>query len=171
MEHNIAYFYDFAVSDMKNVRFAEIGCWKGVSVIYLTKKLISRNTPFEVVAVDLWDLFDGNSNGEGLQKESWNIFNNNISKEGLSDLISIIKNESSVSSSFFADGYFDVVFIDASHDYESVKRDITSWLPKVRKGGLIGGHDYSDSEGVRKSVHEIFGNDVNIIHGIWMKSV
>lgn len=39
------------------------------------------------------------------------------------------------------DGSLDFVFIDASHDYESCKRDIEAWAPKVRKGGVLSGHD------------------------------
>ncbi len=37
---------------------------------------------------------------------------------------------------------FDFVFIDADHTYQSVKADIEAWAPKVRKGGIIAGHDY-----------------------------
>ena len=36
---------------------------------------------------------------------------------------------------------FDFVFIDGDHRYESVRRDIQAWLPKVRPGGIMGGHD------------------------------
>lgn len=36
----------------------------------------------------------------------------------------------------------DLVFLDAAHDYASVAADIEAWLPKVRKGGILCGHDY-----------------------------
>ena len=36
----------------------------------------------------------------------------------------------------------DFVYIDGNHSYESVKRDIGLYYPKVRVGGLIGGHDF-----------------------------
>ena len=57
------------------------------------------------------------------------------------------------------DGYLDFVYIDALHDYDSVKQDIKLWLPKIRNGGYIGGHDYGypPLPDVKKAVDEIFG--------------
>ena len=42
------------------------------------------------------------------------------------------------------DNSLDYIFIDASHDHDSVKRDITLWTPKVRKGGMVSGHDINE---------------------------
>lgn len=50
----------------------------------------------------------------------------------------------------------DFCFIDAAHDYESVKSDIIAWLPKVKKGGWMIFHDYGLFEGVTKAVDEMF---------------
>ena len=36
----------------------------------------------------------------------------------------------------------DFVYLDARHDRASVERDLATWLPRVRPGGIIGGHDY-----------------------------
>lgn len=56
----------------------------------------------------------------------------------------------------FADQYFDFIYIDATHIYESVKADLTMCLPKLKNTGLICGHDYinHDSFGVIKAVDE-----------------
>lgn len=75
------------------------------------------------------------------------------------------------------DGYFDFVYIDADHTYEMVKRDINLWLPLVKKGGIIGGHDYGFPDevvrhgGVQKAVDEIFGDNDSVLvdrpSGVW----
>jgi len=42
----------------------------------------------------------------------------------------------------FPDEYFDFIYIDADHSYESVKQDIEAWYPKCKVGGIFSGHDY-----------------------------
>lgn len=42
----------------------------------------------------------------------------------------------------FEDGSLDWAYLDAAHDYASVKADLEALAPKVRPGGLIAGHDY-----------------------------
>ncbi len=55
---------------------------------------------------------------------------------------SIIIGRSEVVGPMFGDGIFDLVFIDAAHDYESTKRDIEIWREKVKPGGILCGHDF-----------------------------
>lgn len=47
----------------------------------------------------------------------------------------------------------DMVFIDGSHEYESVKRDIYTWKAKLASGGLLCGHD-AQLPGVRQALDE-----------------
>jgi hypothetical protein len=63
---------------------------------------------------------------------------------------------------FEPNGQFDMVFIDAMHDYQSVKDDITYWLPHVRYGGIIVFHDYGGFPGVTQAFHEFFGPPPNL---------
>jgi len=49
----------------------------------------------------------------------------------------------------------DFVYVDGNHDYEYVKRDIILYFPKIKQGGIIGGHDFNASfVGVCKAVLE-----------------
>ncbi|CAJ1954911.1 unnamed protein product [Cylindrotheca closterium] len=42
----------------------------------------------------------------------------------------------------YPDGYFDFVYLDASHTYDAVRAELPLWWKKVRSGGIISGHDY-----------------------------
>ena len=49
------------------------------------------------------------------------------------------------------DASLDFVYVDARHDLPSVIRDLAAWVPKVRPGGIVAGHDYQ----ARADVHVI----------------
>lgn len=49
----------------------------------------------------------------------------------------------------------DMVFIDGDHSYEAVRHDLAVWVPKVKKGGLICGHDVNQAS-VHVPVSEVF---------------
>ena len=40
------------------------------------------------------------------------------------------------------EGVLDFVFIDGEHSLQAVRDDLRWWAPKVRKGGVVAGHDY-----------------------------
>jgi len=62
----------------------------------------------------------------------------------------------SLNASFFCkDNKLDFVFIDADHSYDAIINDIQVWLPKIKKGGYICGHDYH-RESVKNAVHNMF---------------
>jgi len=58
----------------------------------------------------------------------------------------------------FDDEYFDWIYVDADHAYKSVNRDLRLYHPKVKKNGLVLGHDFfnhgRDHMGVIKAVLE-----------------
>ena len=56
----------------------------------------------------------------------------------------------------------DFVYIDAEHDYHSVKQDLSVWFPKVKIGGFLAGHDYNKQQfpGLVKAVWD-FQKDVS----------
>jgi len=67
----------------------------------------------------------------------------------------------------------DYVYVDARHDYAGVKEDLEAWWPKLRKGGLLAGHDFipdgivkEGDFGVQKAVHEFVGK-----HGYEIQSI
>jgi hypothetical protein len=57
---------------------------------------------------------------------------------------------------YFSDNSLDFIYLDGSHLYEDVKRDLNDWLPKLKNDGLMCGHDYIkfSSFGVIQAVDE-----------------
>lgn len=84
--------------------------------------------------------------------------------------VKIIKNKSLDASILFEDNSLDLIYIDADHSYDAVKTDIEVWYPKLKKGGIISGHDFDPDQdnpdffkfGVEKAVKEFFGSNFNL---------
>ena len=66
----------------------------------------------------------------------------------------IIKVSDSISASTdFDDNYFDFIYIDAGHTYNRIYDDLTYWYPKLKTGGVLGGHDYNHMT-VKKAISD-----------------
>lgn len=157
--------------------FVELGCWKGRSTAFLLTENINDGIPRTIVVVDN---FIGSTNTE-VEKQVYKRvkrdklyaeFMENISP-AKQDLFSVIIDESNKAARFFSDNCVDVIFIDAGHSYENVKADITAWLPKMKKGGIMAGHDYNDSwPGVIKAVNELLGEEhITVENSCWFYKV
>ena len=71
--------------------------------------------------------------------------------------------ESQSMSAYVPNNFLDFIYIDASHDTNSVLRDIVAWFPKLKKNSVMCGHDYGnerDCPGVKVAVNKIV-NDNN----------
>lgn len=66
------------------------------------------------------------------------------------------------------DNSVDLIFIDADHSYDAVKKDILAFTPKLKKGGILTGHDI-DYPGVNKAVHELIGEFDVAPNYVWIK--
>ena len=74
------------------------------------------------------------------------------------DIINLHESFSYMVVDSFEDESIDFIYIDGEHTYESVKRDISLYLPKIKNGGIISGHDYHDVwPGVVQAVDELLG--------------
>lgn len=141
-----------------NSIFVEVGSWKGKSSAFLAVEIINSNKNIKLYCVDTW-------NGSLEHQNDSNILNNTLYDlflENIKDLRSIIQpvRMSSIEAcKLFDNESIDMVFIDASHEYESIKQDIEAWYPKVKTKGIIAGHDYHRPwNGVVKAVDEFFIN-------------
>ena len=176
---NYGAFYDWIAAKKDFKRFAEVGVWKGHGVIYLANQLIDQGRDnFEIMAIDLfgdlWKYKDYAKVYEGFKiKYIYKMFEYNVQHSRVGKYITEVKGFSDKSAAQFEDGYFDFVLIDAHHEQEQVKKDIYAWLPKVRKGGIISGHDYvASQQGVIKAVNSIWRKDRKFYKGhVWYRVI
>ena len=80
---------------------------------------------------------------EGIPYNSWYDQCLRLSQEDRR--VSILRGFSPEISAFVVDGSLDVAYIDGNHCREAVHADIAAWLPKVKVGGILCGHDYYDA--------------------------
>jgi cephalosporin hydroxylase len=156
--------------------FVEIGSWRGQSAAYMAVEIINSGKQIKFDCVDTWQ---GTLN-EDIHQQDPGVINDTLYDEFITNMKPVeghyraIRMPSVEAAKLYEDASLDFVFIDGDHLYEGVRADILAWLPKVKKGGTIAGDDYGHvqgSEGVRRAVHEIFGNDF-MINGLgWGKNI
>ena len=151
------------IGDMSNFKIAEIGCYVGDSTEIFLERVKW------CFCIDPWkngyDQNDGASEGieMSIVEKQFNQLRdrfNNITK---------LKCRSDEAVNIIPDGELDMVYIDGLHTYEGVKNEIKLYLPKIKKGGWICGHDYGSKHfpGVKKAVDEFKTPDKTFKDSSW----
>ena len=126
---------------------AEIGSWMGRSTCAL-----AENTTGTVYAIDTWAGSPETAEENVTSEQLFEQFTKNT--EAL-PIKAIKKTSVDAAQYLYSQGIkFDMIFIDAAHDYESVKQDILAWKPLLKDNGIMCGHDYGAWPGVTRAVDE-----------------
>jgi predicted O-methyltransferase YrrM len=155
-------FYKMSVDRAPNpAHFVEVGSWKGRSSSFMAVEIIRSGKQIKFDCVDTWlgsvELLSDND-----------VSNNRLYDVFLKNMLPVVEYynpvrlDSVTASKIYNNESLDWVFIDASHDYENVLADINAWYPKVKKGGIISGHDFPHGP-VRQAVTEKLKNPIQ--HG------
>ncbi len=123
--------------DLKGV---EIGVFRGSNALIYLKELNIKRIFLIDPYIKHEDYFDFSEkslqSAEKFAHESLRDYENKITW---------MKAMSAEMAIYFADESLDFVYIDGNHQYRFVREDIALYYPKVEKGGLLSGHDYSQS--------------------------
>lgn len=146
----------------------EVGTWMGRSWSCAALSLPADST---IIAVDT---FLG-ENAEPLQwvREHGSAMSrfmqtHEVVREKRPDLLSqILAVRSTEAARLVPDGLCDVVFIDGDHRTEFVKSDIKAWRPKLKPGGILCGHDFSDQNVVNGLKGHHYRNNQKTMGSIW----
>ena len=144
----------------------EIGCWMGRST-----RALADHAAGTIWAVDTWNGSEEHQSALVDKHPDWlyQQFCANLQDRIASLKVVPIRMESIKAASLLGKNSFDMVFIDASHDFEAVSADIQAWKPLIRSGGIICGHDrgYGPvAQAVATYVGEV-GGDTDI----WVKQL
>lgn len=166
----------------RHIRGAEIGVLTGKLSAFMLREVPNLH----LYMIDMWTV----AKGRYLESEEWAqcLTQEGKGEEHMELAISntsayrhrrtIIQLPSLKAVKCFAKGKLDFVFIDADHTEEGAFEDLTAWVPKVREGGLICGHDYGnrkeESWGVERAVKQYFGSTDGVHVGadfVWWKEI
>ena len=139
--------------------FVEIGCWKGRSAAFMAVEIHNSGKSIRFDCVDTWNgSVTEEQHQNDLSVKSGTLYEKFISNtERVKHIVTPVRGDSVSVASQYADDLLDFVFIDGDHRYECVKSDIEAWLPKMKSGSVLAGHDYGWCEDVRRAVHEVLG--------------
>ena len=152
---------------------AEVGVWFGRSIIHLAQMLKRQGKRVRILAVDH---FKGELNQPAHEKivaaagasVRW-AFELNVRECGVGEMIEVLDGDSAEMAARVADGSLAFCYIDAAHDYESVRRDLAAWGPKVKTGGMMAGHDAQHGP-VMRAVRERWKEAV-VLGPVWVGEV
>ncbi len=148
----------------------EVGTWKGASAVHMGR--LQRQLGIsdgEIVCVDTWlgALEFWTNHDDPTRYRSLNLthgfpsvyytFLKNVVAEAMSGVITPFPTTSGIAARFFKlhTLNFDLVYLDASHDYEDVAADIAAYWPLVGAGGVLFGDDFTQGwPGVMRAVNE-----------------
>lgn len=123
----------------EGIKILEVGSWTGVSACVLGSLAQKKKGHLTIV-----DWFQGNPNSHLYKEARYNNIRNilvdNLAQCGVNNY-TIVEKPSEEAVKQFKDDTFDLIFLDGDHRYEGVKKDIQLWLPKVKRHGILCGHD------------------------------
>lgn len=132
--------------------FVEVGSHLGKSSSYMAVEIANSEKNIKFYTVDLWFEWDDGCRFEMFMKNM----------KPLRKFFKPLKMSSVDASKKFADNSIDFLFLDAGHEYEDIIADMSAWYPKVKKGGIIAGHDYypnqQDKWGVYPAIHHLLSS-------------
>ena len=138
--------------------FVEVGSWKGRSAAFMGVEILKSGKKIKFDCIDPFiPVGDDMPEFKITHEKLKNDFIENM--KPLDGHYTLYTTGSPKITKNYEDESLDFVFIDGSHKYEDVVNDIKAWLPKVKKGGILSGHDYIDFDDVKRAVHNVLGEN------------
>lgn len=151
---------------------AELGVRRGEFSAFL----MQENPNLHMSCIDLWGDDPALNERDQPHESNYNTYRQNTAsyKDRVTEYRMLLDEAAKSISEMSAPKSFDFIFIDATHTYNALKNDIEKWLPFIRSGGLLCGHDYHpffDNGGMIRMVDELTGarKDISIEEAVETK--
>jgi len=133
----------------------EVGVYQGA----LSRLLCQLPTLERLHVVDSWDGYYSKFGDEHMEKVAAGV----IAWGATEPKVEVHRLDSSDAALLFADESIDFWHTDGDHSLAGVRRDITMWAPKVKRGGILSGDNYEAAtvaQGVRELLpdHQLLAN-------------
>jgi len=119
----------------------EVGAWTGMSTCLIGS--VVKGCKGRMVTVDNFKGSNDNQAEFLSLVPVRRLLERNLGRFGLEQVVTIIDGDSADVAGTVEDGAVDFVFVDGDHRYSGVKKDLDAWLPKIKMGGVLAGHDYN----------------------------
>jgi predicted O-methyltransferase YrrM len=123
------------------MRVAEIGSWLGNGSTRTILDAMAGVPRARLLCVDTWQGSPGVDRHSRIAAEFDVLATFKRNTADAADRIDIRIGDGAAAARAYPSRAFDLVFIDADHRYSAVRADIAAWLPKIRPGGILCGHD------------------------------
>lgn len=124
----------------------------GVAGGHFTEQiLMTWPTCSKLFAIDCWGPFEGNHLTDDEQEQR---FKDVSAKFARYKNVTIIRQYSHLAAATVPNASVDLIYIDGDHSHAAALLDLQSWYPKLKRNGIMAGHDYYDGCGVKSAVDE-----------------
>jgi hypothetical protein len=163
----------FVASAEEPALAVELGAWKGRSTCFMGVEIANSGKSIEFWTVDTWLGSPGETGYEDCDLEGGTLFEAfSANIKPVAQHVRPIRADTVEAAAQFADSSIAFLYLDASHTYDGVMRDLHAWFPKMKIGGTIAGDDWCNEQGgqlgVRNAVNDFFGphrSEIQVLSG------
>jgi predicted O-methyltransferase YrrM len=173
-----------AIRLMRPQRVCEVGSWKGRSAIQMARAIKALKLHTEIVCVDTWlgspehwtkkasEFYYSLRILNGMPRLYFT-FLANVVRARVEDVITPFPMTSENAAEIFRkmNIKFDIVYVDAAHEYGPAKRDLSAYYDLLTEDGIVVVDDYATWDGVTRAVDDLAAERQLRVLGVKGKAV
>jgi hypothetical protein len=155
----------------QNILFVEVGVLKATTLVHIADKCPNVSS---IVGIDSYQPYVDSlefdcrySVNASLAAMNRHIAQKKISRSSRPEIIDLLLLDCIAAAKLFDDKSVDCIFLDAYMSEEDVCKHTKTWLPKVKNGGVLLGHDVHTTA-VKNGLSKLGIKFNELDHNIWI---